>query len=132
MRYAQELREGMRESFEAMRKKVRNLYSVIHPTSCSVHPAALVSLFFSNICLPGDIPFFKLFESASVLAFLDIRPLSRGHALVTPKHLGAKITGIPDNQLPDIPPVVSKVAKAIGADNYNVLQNNELAGASGD
>jgi len=31
--------------------------------------------------LIGDIPSFKLFESEKVLAFLDIQPLSRGHAV---------------------------------------------------
>ena len=31
--------------------------------------------------LIGDIPSFKLFESDKVLAFLDIQPLSRGHAV---------------------------------------------------
>lgn len=31
--------------------------------------------------LAGDIPCFKLYESARVLAFLDIQPLSRGHAV---------------------------------------------------
>jgi hypothetical protein len=29
----------------------------------------------------GDIPSLKLFESDKVLAFLDINPLSRGHAV---------------------------------------------------
>ena len=29
----------------------------------------------------GDIPSFKLFESEGVLAFLDIQPLSQGHAV---------------------------------------------------
>lgn len=29
----------------------------------------------------GDIPSFKLFESEKVFAFLDIQPLSRGHAV---------------------------------------------------
>jgi len=29
----------------------------------------------------GDIPSFKLFESPHLLAFLDIQPLSRGHAV---------------------------------------------------
>lgn len=36
--------------------------------------------------LLGDIPSFKLFESEKVLAFLDIQPLSRGHA-VCPSNL---------------------------------------------
>ena len=29
----------------------------------------------------GDIPSFKLFESDKIFAFLDIQPLSRGHAV---------------------------------------------------
>lgn len=32
----------------------------------------------------GEIPSFKLFESDKVLAFLDITPLSRGHAVRSP------------------------------------------------
>ncbi|KIN00978.1 hypothetical protein OIDMADRAFT_41653 [Oidiodendron maius Zn] len=74
--------------------------------------------------IKGDIPAFKLFESDKVLAFLDINPLSRGHALVIPKFHGTKLTEIPDDQLRDILPVVKKLVTATGADNYNVLQNN--------
>lgn len=33
-----------------------------------------------NIAI-GDIPSLKLFESDTVLAFLDIQPLSKGHAV---------------------------------------------------
>ena len=33
----------------------------------------------------GEIPSFKLFESDKTIAFLDINPLSTGHALVIPK-----------------------------------------------
>jgi len=72
----------------------------------------------------GDIPSFKLFESDKVFAFLDISPLSRGHALVIPKHHGAKLTDIPDDSLAEILPVVKKLVTATGAENYNVLQNN--------
>ncbi|KAK5057896.1 Adenosine 5'-monophosphoramidase [Exophiala bonariae] len=72
----------------------------------------------------GDIPSFKLFESDKVLAFLDIQPLSKGHALVIPKHHGAKLTDIPDDALTEILPVVKKLAAASGAVDYNVLQNN--------
>lgn len=31
--------------------------------------------------LPGEIPSFKLFESDKTLAFMDIQPLSKGHAV---------------------------------------------------
>ncbi|CZR57516.1 related to protein kinase C inhibitor-I [Phialocephala subalpina] len=72
----------------------------------------------------GDIPSFKLFESDKVLAFLDINPLSKGHALVIPKFHGEKLTDIPDDSLAEILPVVKKLVKATGAENYNVLQNN--------
>ncbi|KAI9743295.1 MAG: Adenosine 5'-monophosphoramidase [Claussenomyces sp. TS43310] len=74
--------------------------------------------------IKGDIPSFKLFESDKVLAFLDIQPLSRGHALVIPKFHGQKLTEIPDDQLAEILPVVKKLVTATGATEYNVLQNN--------
>ncbi|KIW27743.1 hypothetical protein, variant [Cladophialophora immunda] len=74
--------------------------------------------------IKGEIPSFKLFESDKVLAFLDIQPLSRGHALVIPKHHGVKLTDIPDDSLADILQVLKKIAIATGAENYNVLQNN--------
>ena len=41
-----------------------------------------------------------------------------------PKHHGAKLTDIPDDQLSEILPVAKKIAAAVGAENYNVLQNN--------
>ncbi|KAL5355188.1 HIT-like domain-containing protein [Aspergillus floccosus] len=74
--------------------------------------------------IKGDIPCFKLFESDKVLAFLDIQPLSRGHALVIPKFHGAKLTDIPDEDLTEILPVAKKLAQATGAGDFNILQNN--------
>ncbi|PNS17907.1 hypothetical protein CAC42_3866 [Sphaceloma murrayae] len=66
----------------------------------------------------------KLFESDKTFAFLDINPLSYGHALVIPKHHGAKLTDIPDDGLSEILSVGKRIAKASGAENYNILQNN--------
>jgi diadenosine tetraphosphate (Ap4A) HIT family hydrolase len=74
--------------------------------------------------LTGEIPAMKLFESEKTLAFLDIMPLSRGHSLIIPKHHGAKLTDIPDDQLLEILQVTKSIAKASGAENYNILQNN--------
>ncbi|CAF9923928.1 MAG: Adenosine 5'-monophosphoramidase [Alectoria fallacina] len=74
--------------------------------------------------IKGDIPSFKLFESERVLAFLDIQPLSQGHALVVPKAHGSKLTDIPDDQLEEVLPVAKKLAMATGSENYNILQNN--------
>ncbi|CAL5874407.1 uncharacterized protein PFLUO_LOCUS8703 [Penicillium psychrofluorescens] len=74
--------------------------------------------------IKGDIPSLKLFESDKVFAFLDIQPLSRGHALVIPKFHGAKLTDIPDEDLVEILPVAKKIAQATGAVDFNILQNN--------
>jgi len=72
----------------------------------------------------GEIPSFKLLESDKILAYLDIQPLSKGHALVIPKYHGAKLTDIPDDQLAEVLPAAKKIATAIGVENYNILQNN--------
>lgn len=84
---------------------------------------SLASCIFCKI-IKGEIPSFKLFESERTFAFLDINPLSRGHALVIPKYHGEKILDIPDEDLQEILPVVKKLVKATGATEYNVLQNN--------
>ncbi|KAL1601820.1 Adenosine 5'-monophosphoramidase [Paraconiothyrium brasiliense] len=74
--------------------------------------------------LPGEIPSLKLFESEKTLAFLDIGPLSRGHSLIIPKHHGAKLHDIPDDQLAEVLSVTKRIAVAQGVEDYNILQNN--------
>ncbi|KAM0694168.1 hypothetical protein Q7P36_006295 [Cladosporium allicinum] len=74
--------------------------------------------------IKGEIPSMKLFESDKTYAFLDINPLSRGHALVIPKHHGEKLTDIPDDCLAELLPVAKKIASAVGAKDFNILQNN--------
>jgi hypothetical protein len=44
--------------------------------------------------------------------------------LVIPKHHGAHLTDIPDEQLREILPVAKRLVKATGAEHYNILQNN--------
>ncbi|KAH8904557.1 HIT-like protein [Coniochaeta sp. PMI_546] len=83
----------------------------------------MASCIFCKI-IKGEIPCFKLFESEKTLAFLDINPLSRGHALVIPKFHGEKLVDIPDEDLSEILPVAKKLVKATGAVEYNILQNN--------
>ncbi|KAL2799632.1 HIT-like protein [Aspergillus insuetus] len=83
----------------------------------------MASCIFCKI-IKGDIPSFKLFESDKVFAFLDIQPLSRGHALVIPKYHGEKLTDIPDDYLSEVLPVAKKIAQATNAGDYNILQNN--------
>ncbi|KAK6907679.1 hypothetical protein I203_101677 [Kwoniella mangroviensis CBS 8507] len=66
----------------------------------------------------------KLLETDTILAFMDIGPIARGHCLVIPKHHAAKLSDLPDDQTKDIIPALKKLAIATGAENYNILQNN--------
>ncbi|KAJ2771093.1 Adenosine 5'-monophosphoramidase [Coemansia nantahalensis] len=72
----------------------------------------------------GDIPSVKLLETETTFAFLDVGPLSDGHALVIPKYHAEKLHQLPDEYLADTLPVAKKIAAALNADNYNILQNN--------
>jgi len=76
----------------------------------------------------GQIPCHKLYEDARVLAFLDLEPLSAGHALVIPKHHAARLDGLPDEDAAAVAAVLPRLARAVtratGIDAYNVLQNN--------
>ncbi|KKZ66173.1 hypothetical protein EMCG_08059 [[Emmonsia] crescens] len=85
--------------------------------------AASAACLFCKI-VKGELPCFKLFESDRVLAFLDIQPLSKGHALVIPKFHGVKLTDIPDQDLAELLPVAKRLAIASGAVDFNILQNN--------
>lgn len=74
--------------------------------------------------IKGEIPSFKVLETAKTLAFLDVGPLSKGHCLVIPKEHAMKLHELSDDSLADLLPVAKKVALAVGAENYNILQNN--------
>jgi len=81
--------------------------------------------------LAGEIPCHRLYEDEHVLAFLDIGPLSRGHALVIPKERKAFLDELSDESAAAIGRVLPRLARAIkkvtGATAYNVLQNNGTA-----
>jgi diadenosine tetraphosphate (Ap4A) HIT family hydrolase len=104
----------------------------------------MASCIFCKI-VKNEIPAFKLFESDKTLAFLDINPLSRGHSvrrppaptrptepntnkrpvqLIIPKHHGVKLTDVPDDALTEILAVAKRIARATGAVDWNLLQNN--------
>ncbi|KAF9478217.1 HIT-like protein [Pholiota conissans] len=84
---------------------------------------SLATCLFCKI-IKGDIPSFKLLETEKSFAFLDIGPLSKGHALVIPKYHAEKVHELPDEYLHDILPLSKKIALAQGSENYNILQNN--------
>ncbi|GAB4189307.1 MAG: hypothetical protein Kow00105_03760 [Phycisphaeraceae bacterium] len=75
----------------------------------------------------GQIPCHKLYEDDRVLAFLDLGPLSEGHALVIPKHHTANLADLPDDDAAAVGRVLPRLAKAISqavqCPSYNVLVN---------
>lgn len=87
----------------------------------------------SEVCIfckivAGEIPATKVYEDESVLAFLDIAPLSEGHTLLIPKEHAARLDDLSPEAcsvlaatLPALGRAVSKAAEAQG---YNVLNNN--------
>jgi histidine triad (HIT) family protein len=79
--------------------------------------------------IAGTIPCHKLYEDERVLAFLDINPISRGHALVIPKEPAETLDALSDESAAAIGRVLPRVARAVmkatGAYAYNVLQNNQ-------
>ncbi|KAK0185704.1 HIT-like domain-containing protein [Armillaria mellea] len=83
----------------------------------------LASCIFCKI-IKGEIPSLKLLETDLSYAFLDIGPLSKGHALVIPKYHAEKLHQLPDEHLTDILPIAKRIAIAQGGENYNILQNN--------
>ncbi|MFN7116672.1 MAG: HIT family protein [Saprospiraceae bacterium] len=63
----------------------------------------------------GEIPAHKIAETEDYLAFLDIRPLKRGHTLVIPKKEVDYIFDVEDDALGGLMIFAKKVAKAIKA-----------------
>jgi len=79
----------------------------------------------------GQIPCEKIYEDESVLAFLDIGPVSQGHTLVIPKKHYEKVHECPPEIVTAVASVLPKVAGAVfgsmAAEGYNVLCNNGRA-----
>jgi len=73
-----------------------------------------MSSIFTRI-LKGEIPCAKLYEDDDFFAFLDIRPIRRGHALLIPKEETDYIFDLADEPLARMLPVARPIAKAIQA-----------------
>ncbi|OVE76205.1 hypothetical protein BVX97_02105 [bacterium E08(2017)] len=78
--------------------------------------------------IAGELPSSKIYEDENTLAFMDIGPVMKGHALVIPKVHCDPITDAPDEALSHTIKSVKKVANAIKkglrADGINVAQAN--------
>jgi len=67
---------------------------------------------FSRIIV-GEIPSYKIAEDDRFYAFLDIRPMSKGHTLVVPKQEIDYLFDLDDSLLSDMAVFAKKVTKAI-------------------
>ena len=79
----------------------------------------------------NDIPAVKIYEDSETLAFLDITPDTRGHALIIPKNHHENIYSIPVETWCLMNITAQKIAiamkNALSADGINVIMNNESA-----
>ncbi len=71
-----------------------------------------MSTIFSKI-IKGEIPCYKIAENDNYFAFLDIRPMAKGHVLVIPKHETDYLFDLDDNVLSEMIVYSKKIAKAM-------------------
>ena len=76
----------------------------------------------------GEIPCSKVYEDDDFLAFLDIRPINRGHVLLIPKVHAVRLTDLDDRILARELPVARRIAEAVltatGRTDFNLLNTN--------
>jgi len=78
--------------------------------------------------IKGEIPSKKLLETDSVIAILDIGPMSPGHSLVIPKKHCETFLELPENlyenTLKSVKTLAAAILSATNADGFNLFQNN--------
>lgn len=78
--------------------------------------------------IAGDIPCFKLYEDERTLAFMDINPANRGHALAIPKKHEPNLLDSSEETLAVTIATARRVARGVQAavepDGINLVQAN--------
>ncbi|MBL6974364.1 MAG: HIT domain-containing protein [Deltaproteobacteria bacterium] len=78
--------------------------------------------------IKGDIPADVVYRDERFLAFLDIRPINRGHVLVIPLVHAERLTDLPDDLLAAELPLARRIASAVlevtGATDFNLFNTN--------
>ncbi|MDQ0510655.1 HIT family protein [Ancylobacter amanitiformis] len=82
--------------------------------------------------LRGELPAYRVYEDARVLAFLDIMPRAPGHTLVIPKAPSRNLLDIEPDDLAAVATAAQRIARAqmtaFEAEGITVTQHNEHAG----
>ena len=73
-----------------------------------------MSSIFTKI-VNGEIPCYKIAEDENYLAFLDVRPLAKGHTLVIPKKEVDLIFDLESEDFKNLWGFAQQVAKKVGA-----------------
>jgi histidine triad (HIT) family protein len=77
--------------------------------------------------IPSDI----IYEDAEVMAILDIRPVTKGHALIMPKKHSEDLLSTEEEQIGLLMTAAKKIAKAVlnvtNSEGFNVHINNGSA-----
>jgi len=76
----------------------------------------------------GEVPSFKLYENDKTFAFMDINPISPGHALIIPKFHARDIFETPDEWVGVAMVTTRRIARAVQATvqpyGMNIVQAN--------
>ncbi|AMO62786.1 HIT family hydrolase, diadenosine tetraphosphate hydrolase [Mycolicibacterium phlei] len=80
----------------------------------------------------GEAPAIRIYEDDDHLAFLDIRPFSRGHTLVVPKRHTTDLTDTPPETVAAMARIGQRIARAarisgLHADGNNIVINDGKA-----
>ena len=79
----------------------------------------------------GNIPSAIVFDSDKIIAFLDIRPVNKGHVLILPKEHAETLLDVPESTLKDMIIAAKKIGKSfcksLKADGFNLGMNNFAA-----
>ena len=79
--------------------------------------------------IKGEIPSAKIYEDEKLVAFLDIAPANKGHALIMPKKHYETLLDVPDTIIDDMMGLGKKIAvamsSALASEGFNVLVNNK-------
>jgi histidine triad (HIT) family protein len=78
--------------------------------------------------IAGEIPSERVYEDEQIVAFLDIGPIARGHALVIPREHHRDLLGTPPELLGAVMAAAQRVAgavmKATDSEGFNLFQFN--------
>jgi histidine triad (HIT) family protein len=79
----------------------------------------------------GEIPSAVVLETDDAVAFLDIRPVNKGHVLLVPRAHHADLSELPEPLASHVGSLLPRLCRAVkaatGADGLNVIVNNGRA-----